>query len=89
MLAHEQVETTIIYVQCMRPSDPALPVSTPEEGVFGNSLLSDVEGTTVLELPFHAEDVTPAASFYRAVKMQIAKGFLALRGILRRRRPPG
>jgi len=90
MLGHEQVETTMIHLQCMRPSDTALPVSTPEEGgVFGDSLLSDVEGATVLDLPFHTEDASPAASFYRALKMQIAKGFLALRGILRRRGPPG
>ena len=80
---------SMIYLQCMRPNDPALPASTPEEGVFENSLLKDVEDTTVLKLPFHAEDVSPAASFYRTLKMQIEKGFLALRGILSRRGPPG
>ena len=79
----------MIYLQCMRPSDPALPASTPEERVFGGSVLGDVGGATVLDLPFHAEDPSPAATFYRALKMQIAKGFLALRGILRRRGPPG
>ena len=89
MLGHEQVETTMIYLHCMTPNDPALPVSNTEESVFGNCSLNDVEGTKVLELPFHGEDASPAASFYRALKMQMAKGFLALRRIMRRRGPPG
>jgi len=73
----------------MRPNDTALPASTTAEGVFGNSLLKDEEGTKVLELPFRAEETSPAASFYRALKMQMAKAFLALRGALTRRGPPG
>jgi len=79
----------MIYLHSMTPNDPALPVSNTEESVFGNCSLNDVEGTKVLELPFHGEDASPAASFYRALKMQMAKGFLALRRIMRRRGPPG